>query len=367
MAYFLSDDGPAQQGFKGKAKGGFALPTDGQAPHLGAIDYGSEERFGPKPGSAAPTAADYTRPAFAKGSASGAQVRGGSEAAAAFSHAGADEERFARRGSDASSAADYVRPTFGRGGTAKAVAAEGAGGAAAAFSHDGADVQRFAHRQPEAEAEAEPAALSRPTFGRGSSIGAQARGGDQAAAAFGHDGADVQRFAHRQPEAEAEAEAEPAALSRPTFGRGSSIGAQARGGDQAAAAFGHDGADEDRFTRNHKPGSTAAPLARPQFARKQQLKDDSSGMHGIFGESAATATAPPAAQSQPSPEAGNASRPWGTHEEIPTNAHARPTPRGDIAAANHDHGAHITATMDSMVAAQAIKAKNSGAGSSIFG
>ena len=314
MAYFLSDDGPAQQGFKGKAKGGFALPTDGQAPHLGAIDYGSEERFGPKPGSAAPTAADYTRPAFAKGSASGAQVRGGSEAAAAFSHAGADEERFARRGSDASSAADYVRPTFGRGGTAKAVAAEGAGGAAAAFSHDGADVQRFAHRQPDAEAEPEPAALSRPTFGRGSSIGAQARGGDQ-----------------------------------------------------AAAAFGHDGADEDRFTRNHKPGSTAAPLARPQFARKQQLKDDSSGMHGIFGESAATATAPPAAQSQPSPEAGNASRPWGTHEEIPTNAHARPTPRGDIAAANHDHGAHITATMDSMVAAQAIKAKNSGAGSSIFG
>ena len=34
-------------------EGGFALPTDGQAPHLGAIDYGSEERFGPKPGSAA--------------------------------------------------------------------------------------------------------------------------------------------------------------------------------------------------------------------------------------------------------------------------------------------------------------------------
>lgn len=245
---------------RGKAKGGFSMPTSGQAPHLGSIDYGETERFGPKDAAkeAAQSGAAYTRPAFGKGSASGAAVRGGNEAAAAFSHPDTDEtDRFQRRGSTAS-AADYVRPTFGRGST-KAAAVQG--------------------------------------------------------------------------------------------------------GDQAAQVFGHAGADDDRFARNHGPGSVAAPLERPQFARKQQ-KAESSGMHGIFGETAATAAAP-AAQAQKTSPAGGC--PWGTHEEVDATVHARPTPRGELAVANHDHGAHITATMDAMAAAQAIKNKNSGAGSNIFG
>ena len=257
MAYFLSDDGPEEQSFRGKAKGGFAMPTGGQAPHLGAIDYGETERFAKA--AAAPVA--YARPTFGKGSVTGAAVRGGEEAAAAFAHEGADEtDRFMRRGSTAS-AADYVRPTFGRGSTQ---------------------------------------------------------------------------------------------------------GAQARRGDQAAQVFGHDGADAERFARNHQPGSVQAPLERPQFARKQQIKEESSGMHGIFGETVAASTAPAAqAQAQASPQAGSC--PWGTHEEVSDTVHARPTPRGELAVANHDHGAHITATMDAMAAAHAIKTKNSGAGSNIFG
>ncbi len=260
MAYFLSDDGPEEKVMRGKAKGGFSMPTGGQAPHLGSIDYGATERFGPKDAAkeAAQAAAAYTRPAFGKGSASGAAVRGGNEAAAAFSHPGADEtDRFQRRGSTAS-AADYVRPTFGRGST---------------------------------------------------------------------------------------------------------NAAQARSGNQAAQVFGHAGADEDRFARNHRPGSVAAPLQRPQFARKQQIKEESSGMHGIFGETTATSTAPPAQAQKTSVASGC---PWGTHEEVNATVHARPTPRGELAVANHDHGAHITATMDAMAAAQAIKTKNGGA-SNIFG
>lgn len=262
MAYFLSDDGPEEQGFRGKAKGGFAMPMGGQAPHLGAIDYGETERFGPKAGAEEAPAAAYSRPTFGKGSASGAAIRGGNDAAAAFSHEGADEgDRFARRGS-AANAADYVRPTFARGSTQ---------------------------------------------------------------------------------------------------------GAQARSGDQAASVFGHAGTDDDRFARNHQPGSVTAPLERPQFARKQQIKDDSSGMHGIFGGDAAETSAAPTAQAriQVTPEEGG--RPWGTHEEVSTAAHARPTPRGEIAAANHDHDAHISATMDAMAAARAIKSKNSGISSNIFG
>ena len=256
MAYFLSDDGPEERSVRGKAKGNFSMPTGGRAPHLGAIDYGETDRFGAKDGAKENVAA-YTRPAFGKGSASGAAFRGGNNAAAAFTHEDANEsDRFQRRGSTAS-VADYVRPTFGRGSTQ---------------------------------------------------------------------------------------------------------GAQARRGDQAAQVFGHSGADEDRFARNHQPGSVAAPLERPQFARKQQTKEESSGMHGIFGESAASGNAP-AARVQ-TPAAGSC--PWGTHEEVSATVHARPTPRGELAVANHDHGAHISATMDAMAAAQAIKTKN-GTGSNIFG
>ena len=312
MAYFFSGDGPEEVAYKGKAKGAFTLESAKQAPHLGAIDHGMDERFAPRgvgQDAAAPENAP-ARPTFGKGSAVGAAVRGGNEAAAALSHAGADDDRWSRRGSIAQSEADpedYVRPQFGRGGGPKLAAAEGAGGTAAAFSYDGHETERFAHR------EAASAAPPTPSDG----------------------------------------------LSRPMYGRGSTQGAANRGGSQAAEAFG--GMDDERFARNHQPGASQAALERPQFARNSGVKDDASGMHGIFGESA---SAPEPVAAQPTP--GAASRPWGTHEEQAPAAHAVPTPRGEIASANHDHGAHVTATMDSMAGAKANQAKHRG-GSSIFG
>lgn len=316
MAYFFSGDAPEEVAYKGKATGAFSQSDAPQAPHLGAVDHGEHERFAPRGVGQQQAAAEYeapVRPTFGKGSAGGAAVRGGNEAASALSHVGADEGRFERRGSIAQSEAnsdDYVRPQFGRANQAKLTAAEGAGGTAAAFSHDGADEGRFTHRDAPAASSAPPT----PSDG----------------------------------------------LARPMYGRGSTQGAANRGGSQAAEAFG--GMDDERFARNHKPGSTTAELQRPQFARNTGPKDDASGMHGIFGE-AAPAPEPAFAQAS-SP--GAASRPWGTHEELAPLAHAVPTPRGEIASANHDHGSHITASMDAISGAQANKMKAT-TGNSIFG
>ena len=231
MSYFLAGDDYEEPARRIRGRGGFNAHQTAEAHVFGAAD--PSERFAHRE-AAAPAPEPVERPKFGRGSAHGANSRGGSEAAAAL---GGDDDagRFDRPGTASAdelraAAAEAASSSFGRSTTKL----DAGGGAAGAFAHADADAGRF----------------DRPSTA--------------------------------PPTQE---------LARPQFGRGSAAAAEAvtevRGGQGAAEVFSGQHFGDDRFARNDTVGAAAASaqFERPQFARKATKFHDDGNAYDVFGRS----------------------------------------------------------------------------------